>query len=54
MKKPAKPKGTKAERRRKAIRWLQSFDKIELPPCRHCGRVMLAGWCCKKALKEGP
>ena len=29
----------------------KDFDE-ELPPCKFCGRVMLAGWCCTKALEE--
>ena len=28
------------------------FKDEDLPPCKWCGRVMLVGWCCTKALEE--
>jgi hypothetical protein len=31
------------------LKWMMDHDKTPLPACKHCGRVMLAGWCCKAA-----
>lgn len=30
----------------------ESFKDEDFPPCKFCGRVVLAGWCCTKALEE--
>lgn len=38
------------EKKQKIRKLFEAFDDIE--PCKHCGRVMLAGWCCKKMLED--
>ena len=41
---------TDEEKKARALELLSWFDKFEdLPPCKFCGRVMLAGYCCQEA-----
>jgi ribosomal protein L32 len=43
-------KAEKEAKRKKAFEWLLQGD--DLPACEFCGRVVLAGWCCTKALEK--
>jgi hypothetical protein len=42
---------SKEDARRRFLEWAESLPELE--PCDFCGRVFLAGWCCKAAQENG-
>ena len=44
-----KTKEEKEVRRKEILKWLDEFD--DLVPCKFCGRIVLAGYCCQAALE---